>query len=119
VKGLVELLKAVVRSREDSEGVVKRMLVGEFVPSAVGFPVEKLSLMNRIREMSVDFQRLKADRLNALQGNSELRKDFLKSIRPMQARLDELLGFGQGLLNCKTPEQCWPAATPLRISTNH
>jgi hypothetical protein len=44
----------------------------------------------------------------------ELRKDFIKSIRPLQNRLDQLLSFGQGLLNCNEG-QAVSAAPPFYI----
>lgn len=61
--------------------------------------------MEKIREASVEFLRIKLDRLKSLEGSSELRKEFLKSVRPLQAKFDELLCFRQGVLNTKVSSQ--------------
>lgn len=59
-------------------------------------------MMDKMREVAIEFNKIKLDRMKSLEGSSELRKEFLRSVRPMQGKLDELLHFGQGVLNSKT-----------------
>jgi hypothetical protein len=75
--------------------------------------LDRLWLVERLREISVDFQRLKIDRLKGFEGSSEIRKEFIKSVLPLQCRLDQLLHFNQGLLNSKLPEV--PKGQPQRL----
>lgn len=79
--------------------------------------LDRLWTVERLREMSVEFQRLKLDRLKNLDGSSEIRKEFIRSVQPLQLHLDRLLHFNQGILNCKLAEPSISHTRPLRVST--
>lgn len=66
IKLLLELLGDILKSREDADGLLKSIVEGEFMPSAISFRLDKHSMLDRLREVSVDLQRLKVDRLKAL-----------------------------------------------------
>ena len=52
-----------------------------------------MDLVNQLRLISIEFQKMKVDRLKSLEGNLELKKEFIYKTRPVQNRLDLLLGF--------------------------
>lgn len=117
VRLLVEMLRNIAK---DSEQVsMSRILSGgELVQTgAMAYRADKLQILESLRQVAVDLQKLKIERLKALEGNMELRKDFIKSMRPMQSRLDDLMNFNQGLLNGKEAG-CVPAAAPFYINRN-